>query len=300
MSKKFDKLRKEWGDAWYNWMLRLPLKTDILIKKWKRHIITHKWVSFVWINWDDKNLPFIIVPLKDYSLHSNMWKEYDFSAYDIILEYLSILSVFNSNIQIDILHKSFKNTYSDHFNDIEKLKPTYPRYNPPYIYKQEYKINNGLTDIENKILSLFREWNSLDNIFYSYLSFFRIFELLFKDEKKPSANGQQWGDFNKRINDNLEEIKIECIIMNPAAGDYNKFIDNYDYYKIKDPKKNISDYLRKIRDSIAHWIMGKKAINIPNSLNNYLEIQYARSYIKAATFLVVCEKIDTNIFKHIK
>ena len=91
----------------------------------------------------------------------------------------------NPNIQIDILHRSFKNYFSHHFPDLETLQPFYQRIFPNcHIDKQEFKSNSYLSEKENLILSLWREGNSSDNIFHSYLSFFRIFEFLLFEKKK--------------------------------------------------------------------------------------------------------------------
>jgi hypothetical protein len=80
--------------------------------------------------------------------------------------------------------------------------------------------------------------------------------------------------------------------MNPVMGDYKYFIENFD----KSSKASISDYLRdNCRHCIAHGKLTKKKIKAPNSFNDYKELQYARSFLKAAAFIIVQEHIITEI-----
>ena len=101
-----------------------------------------------------------------------------------------------------------------------------------------------------------------------------------------------WSYFEEWIDAHIKDIKLKCLTMNPALGDYSYFMENYN----KSGKPSIADYLRdNCRHAIAHGKLDSKKVKAPNSFKDYQEIQYARSFLKAAAFLIVHEKLSTEI-----
>ncbi len=290
MSYKFEQLKKLWSSTGYNGLLLVPIRTNIRIGKGERHIITHRGVSFVWVNGNDKVYPFIFLPLKNYSSNSDL-SSWDLKAYTQILEYLSLLSLIYRNTDLDINHESFKNYSSPSFDVIETQKAFYPKVKTDFfIEKIEFKTKNKLTDAENLILSLYRDGNSSTNIYHSYLSFFRIFEYLQKDESKKE---DKWQNMEIWMCSKLSEIrKTMYMKLGGGLGDYDTFIDQFN----KSGCHKIGTYLnRKCRDAVAHGNLGKSPIKSPGSFDDYYKMYYVNQFIKAAAFLIVTNEIHTEV-----
>ena len=287
MPKYLDQLKRDWAKSGYNGLLVLPIKTELILKGRKRHIISHNGVSFVWVNGDEKVYPIIFIPLKKYTHQANIDSE-NFQTFEKVLEYISLIALIHPNIQIDILHRAFKNYFTNSFDSIETQEPFYPKVRLTYHFnKQEFESIKPLTEKENFILSLFRDGNSSDNIFHSYLSFFRIFENLLL--KKKSNGHNDWSDFHNWIDKNLAEIGKRALWIDDG---YSIFINQYG----KSDKERIGEYLvDTCRNAIAHANLNDKVIRSPSSFNDYLEIYCANEFIKIAARLFIKTRLNTKI-----
>lgn len=288
MSKKFTDLKKNWEIFGYNRLLSLPIKTNINLSGSDRHIITHRGVSFVWVNGDENSFPSLIIPFKrDFSKSSLL--SGDYSAFDVALEYISLIAFEYKYFDIDINHKSFKNYFSDDLDSVETLQLGYRRSLDVCISVEESDFTNikNLSEKENTLLALFRDGNSQENFFHSYLSFFRICENVFPPQQKKIPIKYKWKSLSNWINENLENIKREVIETSPM-GDYDSFMDNVSKYKDINPDRELIDYLvDQCRNAVSHGSLGEKNIKSPERFRDYLEMYYANKFIKSAAFLII-------------
>ena len=177
------------------------------------------------MNGNDKFFPFVFLPIKN--IHpSNGILDWGLEAYPLMLEYLSLLALLHPNAPLDIHHETFKNYSSWSFEPIHTQKPWLPRIGPAFnIDKIEFKSNSTLSERENLLLSYFREGISVRNIFYSFLSFFKIFEFLFL---KRTGRINDWGDIYDWIDNNLDEVrKLYFRKFARGLGDWDTFISLY-------------------------------------------------------------------------
>lgn len=289
MAKILDQVKRNWIQKGFNGLLFLPINTDLVFLKGERHIINHRSIHYVWVNGNEKCFPLVFIPIKNYALHSD-FLEFDYGAYDNFLEYLSLLSLYNKNTRIDLLHRSFKNYFTHCFDQAEILKPFYKRNLIFNSEKVEFKMNSDLSKGENLILSIFRDANSSENVFYSFLSFFRILELSFLDESL--GKDKKWIPLCDWIDNNFLLIKEDSQKLYPGLGDFNYFLKFFN----KSNLDRIGKYLVQCcRNALAHSKNLKKGIKTPSSFIEYLEISYASNYVKAASLLVIKNELKKEI-----
>jgi hypothetical protein len=258
--------------------LIIPLKSSLQFEGLTQQVVTHNGSIFVWTNGDINFYPLIIVPVTE----SQSDQLYGFSKTEImfnVLEYLSILTV-QFGVKVDIHHDYFKN----YFGLMENVSST-----RSFISRIEFnhsssnlllpRYHKKLTNKQSLIIGLFRDGFNNENIFSSFLSYFKIFENYFSKHE----------DRNQWIDDNFEDAHKFCLYHNLIKGldDWKKFLDFVSYHRMTKGEY----FNKKCRVAIAH---AKKDLFInPNNFSDYYELFYSREVIKIlAWYLIIWEFKD--------
>ena len=254
--------------------IHIPIKCDKNFHGYNRQVIHYNDSYFVWVNGDEKCYPFIIVPVKSVDMDEAYW----FSKAAIlkdVLEFLSIISI-EFVTPIDIHHSFFKNRIENK-SSVKEQAPWIPRTNyfDGNCIGLVQETVTELSEKESLIAGLFRDGLNNDNIFYSFFSFYKIFECYFKNNNTDRG---QW------IDDNYQNAKMYYFRANliKGLGDWDKFA-----LFVENSKCTKGYYLRnRWRLAIAH--ANKDPLMNPNEFSQYYEMYYAKEVIKGlALYLIV-------------
>jgi hypothetical protein len=248
-----------------NQTLLIPLKTGLYFEGDSKQLIEYNNSVFIWVNGTEDYYPLIIAPVNTAELD----ELYAYSKTKIlknILEYISILNA-SYKVKIDIHQDYFKNYYGS-IHRILDQEPFIPRIELRLRHKQYQMVAShleSLTESESIQLGLFREGFNSNNIFYSFLSFFKIFEYSFKNYKER----------DKWIEENFNDAKkFWQIHGSRGLGDWDFFTKF-----VQSKNLTIGQYLYfNCRNAIAHANEGN-FIN-PNEFTDYYEMYYSNEVIK--------------------
>src|SRR4030042_6985007 len=193
----------------------LTINTTLVFEDIKREIIQHNKSQFVWVNGNERFLPYIIVPLRERD-YDDLYEYSKDEIFNDILDYLSLLTV-RFGIPVEMHQKYFKNYYG--------LMEQVLIYHEPWIEREMESRDllkrsipvyiKELSDNDKVLTGLFRDAICSANIFYSILSCFKIFEYYFPDYK----------DRNNWIDINFNEARTFSLKNNimRGLGDFEKF-----------------------------------------------------------------------------
>jgi hypothetical protein len=266
---------EEFTKLGYTKTLIVPLKSSLQFEGLTQQVVTHNESVFVWTNGDINYYPLIIAPVTESQNDQLYWYSKTKVMADV-LEYLSLLNV-QFGLKVDIHQGYFKN-YMGLMESVSSTKAFIPRINFDQSYGNLHlpEYQNKLSTQQSLIIGLFRDGYNNENIFSSFLSYFKIFENYFPKHENR----------NKWIDDKFEEAKSFCLRNNliRGLGDWSKFLDF-----VYDSKMTKGAYFNKeLRVAIAHAKKGR-FIN-PNDFSDYYKLYYSNEVIKIlAWYLIICE-----------
>ncbi len=262
--------------------LMLPLKTDIEIDLCDRKIINYGWYSFMWVNGNKDNFPFLIIPLPidEYKINDPLFRREIFSSpiLNKILAYLSILNL-QSWLTVDIDYEYFKN-YFGRKESVFIQQPWIPKYRWNIKFPEsDFLFNIEISDADTLVLLwFFRDGLNNANIFSSFLSFFKIFENAFSNY--PDRNNWIEGNYTS--------------IYNFAKSHGMRWTGDVDIFEklFQDSKCTTKwEYLYKIeRLGIAHasfW----EVFRSPDRFIDIYETYYSQQAIKFMAWYYLLQKL---------
>lgn len=258
--------------------LLVPLNTNFEFEEFIQKVITHNESTFVWSNGDTNYYPLIIAPVNEIE-NDQLYGYSKTKVMSDVLEYLSLINV-NFGFKVNIHHEHFKN-YIGLMNSVSTTKPFIPRTKPIYNYiKQKLpQYNNKLSTQQSLIVGLFRDAFNNENIFSSFLSYFKIFENYYPDHN----------DRNNWIDENFDQAHKFCLNQNLIKGfdDWNKFLAFVNYFKMSKGEY----FYKQCRTAIAH--AKKDPLINPNDFSHFYELYFANEVIKIlAWYLILLELKD--------
>jgi|694.fasta_scaffold06266_25 hypothetical protein len=258
--------------------LIVPLRTSLQFEGLAQQVITHNESIFVWANGDKNFYPLIIAPVNE-SQNDQLYGYSKTKVMANVLEYLSLLNV-QFGLEVDIHQDHFKN-YFGLMESVTSTQSFIPRtkINQFYDNLQLPLYQNKLSTQQSLIVGLFRDALNNENIFSSFLSYFKIFENYFPKHE----------DRNRWIDDKFEEANKFCLSHNliKGLGDWKKFLDFVSYSKMTKGEY----FYKACRQAIAH-AQKDPSIN-PNDFSDYYELYYSKEVIKIlAWHLILCEFRD--------
>ena len=246
----------------------------------KRFVISHKNSNFIWVNGTNDCLPYIIAPVKNVDF-SEQYHYFKARVLNDILEYLSLLSVRYCHC-VEVNSDTFKNYQGRMDSVLNFMDPWIRRQSSEILQIDNIPIYSiPLEDSESLMIALFRDGISSNNIFYSILSYFKIFEFYFPKHT----------DRNLWIDSNYEQAKKLSFTSNVIRGfgDWDKFISFVDIFGCSK-----GEYLYKeCRLAIAH--ANKDPFTNPNIYSDYYEMYYAREVLKVLSWYLIIQKLDNEL-----
>lgn len=310
MDLNISSLKNNLKSSGYNYFMTIPLISDVVLGNSEYIIIKHNDVNFVWVNGNQEYYPLIQIPIKVPQLVGSLVdNRVDFSSFRQAIEYITILT-FNHNYKIEIDNRRFKNYFFPIDRIDENLKTWIGR--STYQYKIDDYMLESLEGNEHEISlirqmqSYFREGLNSQQVMYSYICLFKIFEIKLLQRIKNGKNEKHnnWLDFYEWIDLNMEDIKYTFITLFPSGG-LSHIIDNYEkakqakqtkaasYKKTKDTTPfRFGSYLVEIRNKIAHGQLDNFPVLIPSSFLDYSEAYYASQFMEAAANIYINKLID--------
>lgn len=255
--------------------LIVPLKSSLQFEGLTQQVITHNESIFVWANGDNNFYPLIIAPVNE-SQNDQLYGYSKTKVMANVLEYLSLLNV-KFGLEVDIHQDHFKN-YFGLMESVSSTKSFIPRTKiyQSYDNLQLPRYQKKLSTQQSLIVGLFRDAFNNENIFSSFLSYFKIFENYFP----------KYEDRNNWIDDKFEEANKFCLNHNliKGLGDWRKFLDFVSYSKMTKGEY----FYKACRVAIAH--AQKDPLINPNDFSDYYELYYSKEVIKIlAWYLILCE-----------
>jgi hypothetical protein len=269
---------EEFAKLGFTKTLIVPLKSSLQFEGLSQQVVTHNGSVFVWTNGDINFYPLIIAPVTE-SQNDQLYGYSKTKVMSDVLEYLSLLNV-EFGLKVDIHQDHFKN-YMGLMDSVSSTTSFIPRTNINQSYGNLHlpRYLNKLSTQQSLIIGLFRDGFNNENIFSSFLSYFKIFENYFPNYEERN----QW------IDDKFEEANKFCLYNNlmKGLGDWRKFVDFVSYSKMT---KGLYFY-KQCRVAIAHS-QTDPLIN-PNDFSDYYELYYSNEVIKIlAWYLILCEFKD--------
>lgn len=287
MRSQFEEIKMEWDSMGFDRLLLIPIDTFLTFLGADRHIIRHKGLPMIWVNGDSKNLPFVFLPAKSNGTIGMDIAHWDISGFTLLLEYLSLISLNYPNDCVDISHQGFKNMMSlvVYVDVIETQKPYFPRCFPDaQIDKMEFQNADQMTEVEYVQAAYFRDGMSNKNLFYSYVSFFQILEMVFPQK------GKKWDDLIIWLEMNLG-ARIDSSLSNIKSVWLYKFMRGTDEWDIflglfaESGEKSIGLYLiNQIRNAVVHPVLRNESEKSPTNFRDYYELYYANQFVKSASY----------------
>jgi hypothetical protein len=265
----------------YTQTMLININTTLNFTGIKRVILEHNGSKFIWVNGTQKCMPYIIVPVRDID-HDDLFNYSKSKVLNDILEYLSLLTV-RFGFKVEMNPDTFKNYYGRMDMVLPFHAPWIDRIDADYIHEVDYipVYKQSLTQEESLMVALFRDSITSNNIFYSILSCFKIFEFYFSN----------YIDRNNWIDINFNDAKMVAMKSNVirGLGDWDKFLDFVNANKISK-----GEYLyRNCRLAIAH--ANQKPFVNPNIFSDYYEMYYSNEVIQILAWCLILEKLDLKL-----
>lgn len=264
----------------YSETLLININTSVEFTGIKRILLNHNGSNFIWVSGSRDFLPYIVAPLKnDHYLEPFLFSK-DI-VLDSILEYLSLLSA-RFGLSVEMHSDTFKNYLGKMKYVLNYLEPWIPRHSQvTHEFETIPLYSAGLDQNESLMVALFRDGVSSSNIFYSILSFFKIFESHFPD----------FTDRNLWIDRNFSAAKQFAVKSNVirGLGDWDKFNS---FVQLSGFTRG--EYLyKKGRLAIAH--ANKNPMVNPNVYADYYEMYFSREVLKILSWYLVLQKLDQKL-----
>jgi hypothetical protein len=292
-----DKVVDEWKGAGFNCAVQFPIRTLQQQGDSDYAVIRHNSSLFVWINGTDSLLPAVLIPAFADHPQIGAVRTWTLRAYADLAEYLTLITFLNPQVPAHVDTQVFPGAPFTDFsmlNDESVLRNRRPRSFPslwpqpivaiPFVLPPDQKVRDAL--------SFFSEGMSVNNEFLSFLSTFKVMELLFAVDSK-SGRGKDWTNFDLWIDMHASEI-----FWFSATQFLGEFDADHKLRQLVDAsgKGSIGKYLRKQhRDAIAHGKFDGSNARTSLNIGQIYETRTARKFLQAAAYLAIYELLGGEI-----